>query len=157
MNQPKEFEARRFEVVNQLMWLETRESEALRQQLEAANNSITLAKAQTMAAELENIAAKGELTQERAEAWELNIVSETLERIVGHAMFEDHKDERMETLRLMIGEIKSYTKEVDQSTHRNSHIDTTCNADRFLQCAPRVEATTQGDRRQHEQGSCWAV
>ena len=99
-NQPKESEARRFEVVNQIMWLETRESEALRQQLEAANNSITLAKAQTMAAELENIAAKGELTQERAKAWELNTASETLERIVGHAMFEDYKDERMETLRL---------------------------------------------------------
>ena len=130
-SQPKECEARRFEVVNQIMWLETRESETLRRQLEAANNSITLAKAQTMAAELENIAAKGELTREKAEAWEWNTVSETLEIIVGHAMFEDHKDERMKTLKLMIGEIKDYTKKVDQSAHRNTSIQHTMRIDSF--------------------------
>jgi hypothetical protein len=130
-NQPKANEARRFEVVNQIMWLEMRETEALRQQLEAANNSITLAKSQTRAAELANVTAKGELTQEKAEAWELDTVSETLERIVGHAMFEDHKAERMETLRLMIGEIKNYTKEVEQSAHRNTSIQHSMRIDSF--------------------------
>ena len=104
------------------MWLEVRESEALRQQLEAANNSITLAKCRTRAAELANVTATGELTQEKAETWELDTISETLERLVGHAMFEDHKTERMETLRLMIGEIKNYTKEVEQSSNRNTSI-----------------------------------
>ena len=41
---------------------------------------------------------------------------------MGHAIFEGHKTERMETLGLMIGEIKNYTKEVEQSANRNTSI-----------------------------------
>ena len=50
---------------------------------------------------------------------------------MGHATFEDHKAERMETLRLMIGEIKNYTKEVEESAHRNTSIPHAMRVDSF--------------------------
>ena len=128
-NQPKEQEARKFEVINQIMWLETRESEALRTQLEAATNSLALETRRTRAAELANVTAAGEMTQEAAEIWELDTVLGTLEKIVGHAMFEDHKTERVETLRAMICEIDAYTKEVEQSASRNTSIQTAMRQD----------------------------
>jgi hypothetical protein len=128
-NQPREQEARKFEVINQIMWLETRESESLRTQLEAATNSLALEKRRTRAAELANVTTAGEMTQEAVKIWELDTVSETLEKIVGHAMFEDHKTERVETLRTMISEIDAYTKEVEQSASKNTSIQTAMRQD----------------------------
>ena len=48
---------------------------------------------------------------------------------MGHAMFEDHKTERVETLRAMISEIDAYTKEVEQSANKNTSIQTAMRQD----------------------------
>ena len=114
-NQPREQEARKFEVINQIMWLETRESESLRTQLEAATNSLALETRRTRAAELANVTAAGEMTQEAAEIWELDTVLGILEKIVGHAMFEDHKTERVEELE--VKRLKAQLVQSDWAPH----------------------------------------